>query len=63
MCNACYQPGELEKEAVANAVEEARMWMGPRELSSGPEQLDVERYVAGWHDALDYLEKKGEFSE
>lgn len=58
MCDACWEPGDLDREILKDAIENAREQMGPRHLSSGPEPVEVARYVMGWHDALDYMAKR-----
>ncbi|WP_069752941.1 hypothetical protein [Streptomyces sp. EN16] len=37
-------------------AEEARKIMGPRQLPSGAEPENIARYVAGWHDATDFID-------
>lgn len=45
---------ELIDDFVRELVEEGRKFMGPRSMGiDEPER--VARYVAGWHDALDYI--------
>lgn len=58
MCDACYEPGELEAEALRGAIADAREQIGPINMTVVPEPEYVARFVLGWHMALDYMEKK-----
>jgi hypothetical protein len=41
---------------VHEVAEKAREVMGPRQLPSGAEPENITRYVAGWHDATDFID-------
>ncbi|MFD3952201.1 hypothetical protein ACFWRC_19520 [Streptomyces albidoflavus] len=50
---------ELLREHAHELAEKARELMGPREMRiSEPEK--VARYVAGWHDAIDFIDPEVE---
>ncbi len=53
---------ELLREHAHELAEKARQIMGPRQLPSGAEPENIARYVAGWHDAADFIDPEVETS-
>ncbi|WP_097964582.1 hypothetical protein [Streptomyces sp. or20] len=53
---------ELYDVVAAELAEKARKIMGLRQLPSGAEPERIARYVAGWHDAIDFIDPEVEAS-